>query len=726
MWFQITIATISGYLTQQGKLPVRINEIYTGTQGPNWSTAPGTATVVSYFGPEGVGYIPATPDELGGWTGGTAAQVIRSINNGAFIIQHRDHGWNNRWYQPEIYITDFGDINNVNKLTFLISVNCRTGMYDFGSTSFIEALLRMTRNGENAGIVGAIGPVSQTYSFANDIFVWGMWDLFDPTFLPEYGPYATHAGSWMPAFANISGKYFLDTHIFPSTDQNMFTTICKAYHCFGDAFLRVFNEVPQPIVTTHDENIQCFSPFHITAPEGSQITLSYYANRQWRILATATGTGTEQTMTILENIPTRNIHLTITGENLLRLEEDIPLLPFDRPFVVVDSIAMNGGGFTLPYNQTVATDINVTNVGLQDCGGGTASMTSSSEQLTITQGQAPFEALPANASMFIGNAFQFVLGDNIHDRTHIPFTITTHFGDESYAQEYDIEVHAPNILAELIDIDDTQGNQDGRLDPGEFATLTFRLTNNGHYRAENPRISLTNDEGYIRVITPETEVEDLEVDASTEIAFDVFVEFIAGESSSANLVLQSAINSITIIQGIVCSIGFVLESFEKGIFEPDYWTNDSLHPWILINNSSLAYDGDYCAKSGDIIENESSQLSLSFNSTDEGNISFYARVSSEANYDFLYFYIDDVEQGSWSGELWWVNYIFPTQPGQHTYKWVYAKDYSVNGGADCAWIDYIVLPPRLDELTPPPTKSPSTWNWTATSRYRFSMPTASS
>ena len=698
MWFQITIATISGFLSQHGKTPVRINEIFSGGLGEVWSTAPGTSTVVNYFGPEGVGYIPATPGELGGWTGGTAEQVINAINRGTYLIQHRDHGWNTKWYQPEIYTTDFDAINNVNKLTFLISVNCRTGMYDISTPSFIESLLRMTRNGQNAGIVGAIGPVGQTYSFANDIFLWGVYDLFDPTFLPDYGPYASHPDSWMPAFGCVSGKYFLETQVFPSTDQNMRTTIKNTYHTFCDAFIRIFTEIPQPISTTHDERIQCFMPFHITAPEGSQITLSAKINRQWHILATATGTGEEQTMTIMESVPTGPIHLTITGENLLRLEEDITLEDCDRPFVVVDSIALNGGGLTLHYNQPATVDINVTNVGLENCDGGSVSMTSASEQLTITQGQTSFEALPSNESQFIVNAFQIELGDDIHDRALIPFTLTTQFGDETYAQQFDIDVLAPNIRIELTNIDDAQGNNNGLLDPGEFLTLTFSVENNGHYRAESPCISLTNNENHIRVITPEIQLDDLEIDESIEISFDVFVEFIAGEVSFIDLMLQSIVNGIHFTQDILCPVGYVLDSFETGEFESEYWTNDPIHPWTIVT-SSMSFDGNHCAKSGDIDHNETSQLTLRFNSTDAGDISFYVRVSSEDNFDFLYFYIDGEEKVRWSGELWWANLTFPTTPGQHIYKWAYTKDYSVDGGSDCAWIDYVVLPPHLDELT---------------------------
>ncbi len=694
-WFQITIATISGYLTQHGKSPERINELYSGEQGSSWSTAPGTATVVNYFGPNGVGYIPATPAELGGWTGGTAEQVINAINHGAYLIQHRDHGWNTRWYQPAIFTSDFGEINNVNKLTYLISVNCRTGMYDNSTTSFIEALLRLTRDGQNAGIIGAIGPTGQTYSFANDIFLWGVWDHFDPSFLPEYGPFASHSSTWIPAFACVAGKYFLGTHVFPSTDENMCTTTYNTFHTFGDAFIRLFTEVPRPILTTHDDHIQCFSPFHITAPEGSQIALTVYQNRQWQILATVTGTGEEQTINILENIPNGPIHLTITGENLIRWEEDIPLEPLSRPFVVVDSIAMNGWELALPYNQSYVAGINVTNVGLQGCNGGTVSMTSDSQLLAILQDETSFDALEPNASQFIVDAFQIAIGDSIHDRTHIPFTLTTYFGDETYEQEYEIEVLSPSITAELVHINDSLGDNDQRLDPGEFASLTFRVTNTGHDRADSPLISLSNNLGCARVITPETPINDLEVDESTEITFDIYVEYIAGEMPYIYFTVHSTINNLKIEQDIQCEMGFVTDSFEHGIFEPAYWTNDPLHPWTII--TSYPYDGNYCAKSGNIDHNESSQLVLTFTSTEYEKIHFFNRVSSEANYDFLIFYIDDEEQERWSGDLWWGEYSYPITPGRHIYKWEYVKDHSIDGGSDCACIDYITLPPYLDK-----------------------------
>lgn len=74
------------------------------------------------------------------------------------------------------------------------------------------------------------------------------------------------------------------------------------------------------------------------------------------------------------------------------------------------------------------------------------------------------------------------------------------------------------------------------------------------------------------------------------------------------------------------------------------------------------------------------------------NISFAKMASSESGYDFLKFYIDGVEKGSWSGESSYSTVSYPVSPGQRTFKWTYSKDGSVTGGSDAAFIDDINFP----------------------------------
>ena len=133
------------------------------------------------------------------------------------------------------------------------------------------------------------------------------------------------------------------------------------------------------------------------------------------------------------------------------------------------------------------------------------------------------------------------------------------------------------------------------------------------------------------------------------------------------------------------------EGFESGNFAAYPWVNSSSIPWTV--QSIEKFSGTYAARSGAIAENGSTEISVTVNVTEAGNISFYQKVSSESGYDYLRFFIDGVQQAQWSGTGSWTQQSYPVNPGAHTFMWRYTKDVSVNAGSDCAWIDHIIFPP---------------------------------
>jgi PKD repeat protein len=134
-----------------------------------------------------------------------------------------------------------------------------------------------------------------------------------------------------------------------------------------------------------------------------------------------------------------------------------------------------------------------------------------------------------------------------------------------------------------------------------------------------------------------------------------------------------------------------IEDWETGNFTQFDWQTGGTQPWLITDVTP--YEGIYCATSGDINDNQESWLSLTYDVYSPEDISFWYRVESEDNYDFLTFYIDDVEMGSWAGIVPWSQATYPVTAGTHTFKWRYDKDVSVSTGADAAFIDYIVFPP---------------------------------
>ncbi len=134
------------------------------------------------------------------------------------------------------------------------------------------------------------------------------------------------------------------------------------------------------------------------------------------------------------------------------------------------------------------------------------------------------------------------------------------------------------------------------------------------------------------------------------------------------------------------------EDFETGDFSSWDWSLTGNAQWTIDSDNS--YAGSYSAKSGPITHSQISTMSLTVFCSESGSVSFYKKVSSEASYDYLRFYIDDVQQGQWCGEVdWSYESYYVNSSGNHTFKWAYNKDASEDNGSDCAWVDFINFPP---------------------------------
>lgn len=132
-----------------------------------------------------------------------------------------------------------------------------------------------------------------------------------------------------------------------------------------------------------------------------------------------------------------------------------------------------------------------------------------------------------------------------------------------------------------------------------------------------------------------------------------------------------------------------LDNFETGDFSAQSWTFGGNANWTVSNDT--ANDGSYSAKSGSIVDSQTSELILTLDTTGFEAITFAVKVSSESGYDGLVFYIDGVSQSAWSGEVDWQTVTYPVTSGQHTFEWKYIKDNIYSSGSDCAWIDSLKL-----------------------------------
>ena len=151
-----------------------------------------------------------------------------------------------------------------------------------------------------------------------------------------------------------------------------------------------------------------------------------------------------------------------------------------------------------------------------------------------------------------------------------------------------------------------------------------------------------------------------------------------------------------LVLGLVVGVANAKEDFETGDFNAFPWEHYGETNWTI--TSGERYSGTYSAKAGIISHDESTTLLVKLDCV-SGNITFYHKVSSESNFDYLKFYIDGVERDSWSGEKNWAEASFPVTAGTRTFEWTYSKDSADSGGDDTAWIDDIEFPIEAIECT---------------------------
>jgi len=107
--------------------------------------------------------------------------------------------------------------------------------------------------------------------------------------------------------------------------------------------------------------------------------------------------------------------------------------------------------------------------------------------------------------------------------------------------------------------------------------------------------------------------------------------------------------------------------------------------------TSQSYSGGDAAEGGNIADDQETWMQTTV--TGPGTFTFYWKVSSESNYDYLEFWDNSTRVTRISGSTSWVKITRSVGTGTHILKFRYVKDYSVSSGSDTGWIDYVTWTP---------------------------------
>ncbi len=701
-WFQICTETIGGYMTQvMGKTPNRINAIYDGNPDSDpWSTANNTYSVTSYFGPNGQGYIPASPSELDNWTGGSGSDVINGINSGAFILQHRDHGNYGGWGEPSFTSSSINNLTNIGLLTHVFSINCQTGQFDVGNNCFAEKFHRHA----NGGALSVTAPTQVSYSFVNDAFVWGMYDNMWPDFMPDYGGNLIPERDFRPAFGAASGKYFLQSTGWAGGSMKPLTY--RLFHHQGDAFGIVYTEMPVENPIAYEVGItNDITTLEIEAAPFSLVGLS--VNGEF-ISSGITDENGIANISFPQQNPTTIIKIVITKQNYFRHEGQILVIPAEGPYVVetnheINDINANNNG-VIEYNEEISLDFSIKNIGVELAENVIITLTTNDDFIEITDDTESLGDLVAGQVIEVEQAFSFSVPVEIPDEHIIGFTFSASDGSEVWESEFSYTAYAPNLEYTFLNFQETEGNGNGYLDPGETAIASFETSNTGHIDFPAGSQTLTANSSYISINADVQNFENIASGETLITEFEITTSAAAPPSTVASVSNHLNATPFDISREMYFNIGLVVEDWEMENFSKFNWEFDGDSDWEIAED--YVEEGDFSAKTPNLSDSESSSLLLEYDLIADHEISFFIQVSSEENHDFLNFYIDDEIQASWSGLVLFKQFVFPVAEGIHTFKWEFSKDSETSGGLDAAWLDFIILPPSNTIISASEIKNP--------------------
>lgn len=378
--------------------------------------------------------------------------------------------------------------------------------------------------------------------------------------------------------------------------------------------------------------------------------------------------------------------------------------PFDlgpapgQPWVMYHSNALSsitsGNPQNLNYGDSLHLTLSLRNIGDLPASEVTATVTCRSAYITMTDSTESYGNIDASEVKTVPDGYAFKVSDTIPDNLRIRFDVKTSSADSVWFSHFSLTSHAPGLrIVKMVILDTLSGNRNGWLDPGEAVRIRVSVTNSGDFpcpevfgllSADSLYLTLQQDSVFLDTIkTPQvkyafyplTVSQDAPVGTGVDLVYDLF----SGKYHTRKVFHQV--------------IGQVSEDWETNTFTKFNWQQGGILPWII--TSQNPYQGIYCAQSGHIYDNQNSAIYLSYTSAADDSISFYYKTSTELDYDYLYFYIDNILQDQWSGEVPWTRASFPVAAGTHTFRWMYQKDLALESGQDRVWLDFIAFPPPI-------------------------------
>ncbi len=615
------------------------------------------------------------------WLGQPYTGCYAPINTGVGFVNYTAHGGETGWSDPALTVNDVNNFTNEG-MPFLAMGNCCLAAdWGYYGTCFGEAMIRANTKGAYA----YIGSCPSTYWYEDYYFGVGATNVFGhmPTY--EQTAYGVYDAIWnndefncvsaIPFIGNLAVCYAHANGYQGSVSDKYYW---QSYHALGDGSVMPYRINPSPNNVSHMPTLPIgVDFFNISADPGSYAAISMDGVLYGAGLIDETGS----TDIAIEPITSAgDVVICVTGLDKIPYISVIPAAALEGAYIVYDNVEC---GQNIVSGAYVAPKVTLKNVGIQAANDINVTLSTESEYIEMLHNTATISSIDPDATYDIVDAFDFNIGVNVPNETKVQFFVNCVSGNDVWESKFTLTIGAPSFAVNSISTTD--------LTPGGPGTITFEIANNGGADAQDVILQVFASSDDIALENNAIEIGNIGqgVTMHMPVGFTVGAGVEVGSTYEISYLLTSGHYSVG--GSYILTVGNIIEGFETGDFSMYNWQFEGSANWTIV--SGEAHTGTYSAKSGSISDSQQSDLILTTEILADGQVSFYKKVSSESSWDKLFFYIDNVEKGNWSGNVDWGQESYPVTSGTHTFKWSYKKDGSMSSGSDCAWIDDIQFPP---------------------------------
>ena len=615
--------------------------------------------------------------------------IIKLINKGTSFINYTGHGEALGWLHLNIKTPDIQSFVNKNMYPFVISNACSTA--DFSLAGSFGPRMELSAD---KGAIGFIGCSNDSYW--DEDYYWAVGPGIisaDPTYegsgLGAYDRmFHTHGESPADWYFTMGQINYAGNLAVSASNSPRKKYYWETYNLIGDP--SVIPIIGKP--GTFNLSLPDTLPNGIKSLTLNTDPYAYVAISHFDTLWDASNASNSGSVVLnMPGISNDSCLLVVTGQNKVPVMKKIYISNIKKEFINLTASSINdtqgNNNNIADYGESVFLKLTLSNLGLNDAHNLYAKISSSSEWATITNDSVSIGTLSARSDIVLSDKLGIKISDNVPDLGVI--TVNLVLRDALFEKHYalDIAVHSPELQIINCVLDDSiTGNGDNIPDPGESFRLIFKVRNQGSSNISG-QFSISSLAQDFSIVDPSLKSGLLKFGEITDIP--VLVK-LSEAAPTGNLVSVSALldcNPYIVNKDFSFRVGKVRESFEASSFKVFPWINISAVPWSITPAS--AFDGSISAKSGAISHSGITSLVIRTFYAKDDSLKFYSKVSSEPNYDFLSFKINDVEIFKKSGELPWTKSTVAVHAGLNKMEWSYRKDNSVSMGSDCAWIDMI-------------------------------------